>query len=198
MLGVSCDWWEVANRRAPIGARFSFDAGRFARNVKMGLEAELWRLCEDGLKAVGYELVELEYVREAAGRVLRVFIDHLDRAESPAGPSEPVGSTITHRDCEQASRHLGAVLDVEDPIGTPYRLEVSSPGVRRPLRKEKDFARFSGQTAQVQLREPMEGRRNFTGRLVSACAGVVRLEVGGVVVELPLDRIRKACLEVEL
>jgi ribosome maturation factor RimP len=158
------------------------------------LEAKLEQLCEDSLKAVGYELVELEYLRDGHGWVLRVYIDH---PEGGAPSNGTVGSSITHQDCERASRHLSAVLDVEDPIDTAYRLEVSSPGVRRPLRKESDFVRFSGKVAKVQLTSAAQGRKNFTGKVVSARDGVVSLEVDGAVLELPLAQIKKARLEVE-
>ena len=145
---------------------------------------------------MGYELVDLEYVREQQGWVLRIFIDHPVTDDGDAGDAP--GSRITHEDCERASRHLGTVLDVEDPIDIAYRLELSSPGVRRPLRKERDFVRFAGRLARVQLSEPLDGRRNFTGRLRDAADGVVHLEVEGVVFRLPLERVRKAHLEVEL
>jgi len=172
----------------------------------MSLEAEkleelrtrLRQLCEDGLSAVGYELVEMEYVRDGQGWVLRLYIDHPPDEEEAGKEDSVVGSTITHQDCERASRHLGTVLDVEDPIDARYRLEVSSPGVRRPVRKARDFARFSGRTVRVQLRQPLDGRRNFKGRILSATEAAVDLDVSGVVVQLPLEGIRKANLEVEL
>jgi ribosome maturation factor RimP len=160
------------------------------------LRERLIALCERSLAAVGYEPVEVEYVREQQGWVLRVYIDHPPSETSNTGGE--VGSRITHEDCERASRHLGTVLDVEDPIDMAYRLEVSSPGVRRPLRKERDFARFTGRVARVQLNRALDGRRNFTGRLLSASDGMVDMEVDGAVVRLPLDRVRKAHLEVEL
>jgi ribosome maturation factor RimP len=158
------------------------------------LKQRLFQLCEGGLSALGYELVELEYLRDPQGWVLRVYIDH---PHEPT-PGDAPRSTITHDDCEQASRHLGTVLDVEDPIDTPYRLEVSSPGVRRPLRRSRDFARFAGLVVRVQLSQPLDGRKNFTGRILTASDDVVDLEVDGRAVQLPLERIRKAHLEVEL
>jgi ribosome maturation factor RimP len=157
---------------------------------------KLWRLCEEGLTALGYDLVELEFGREGKDLVLRVFIDHqVPSTEVALGPAR---STINHLDCEKVSRHLGPVLDVEDPIDTQYRLEVSSPGIRRPLRKERDFARFAGQLAKIQLQKQEGGRKNYTGRLVSADGGVVTIEVDGQPLRLPLESIRKARLEVEL
>jgi ribosome maturation factor RimP len=156
----------------------------------------LMQLCETSLKSVGYELVELEYQLEPGGWVLRVYIDH------PIPDSEPEASTnahaITHRDCEIASRQLSTMLDVEDPIETSYRLEVSSPGVQRPLRREQDFVRFSGQMVRIQMNQPVSGRKNFKGLLQSAADGNVTVEVDGERFQLPIAGIRKARLEVEL
>jgi ribosome maturation factor RimP len=167
-------------------------------HVGMQTETEhLIHLCEASLKAVGYELVELEYQLEPGGWVLRIFIDHpatlLDSDSSPGS-----NGAITHRDCEIASRQLSTMLDVEDPIETSYRLEVSSPGVRRPLRKEQDFVRFSGQMVRIQMNQPVSGRKNFKGLLRSAADGNVTVEVDGERYELPIAGIRKARLEVEL
>ena len=159
------------------------------------LRNRLGQLCEDGLPAVGYELVDTEYLRDGQGWVLRVYIDHPH--DSSSG-DESDGSRITHKDCARASRHLGTVLDVEDLIDVSYRLELSSPGVRRPLRKARDFARFAGNVARIQLQQSLEGRKNFTGRIVSASEDVVTLEVDGRAVHLPLNSIRRAHLEVEL
>jgi ribosome maturation factor RimP len=158
--------------------------------------ARLQQICESSLSAVGYELVEMEYVREGSGWVLRVYIDH--PCQSIATPSEErVTSAISLSDCELASRQLGTTLDVEDVIENAYRLEVSSPGVERPLRKERDFARFIGRAAKVQLGEPLDGRRNFSGRISSAEGGVVGLQVGDRVFQLPIQTIHRAHLEVE-
>lgn len=158
--------------------------------------ARLQEICDTGLAAVGYELVEMEYVRDPSGWVLRIYIDH-----PYDGRTEPVdalpASQISHTDCELASRHLGTVLDVEDIIPSPYRLEVSSPGVPRPLRRERDFVRFVGRRVRVELREGQgeSGRKNFAGLLRSAEAGLVGVEVEGQLFQLPLGGIRRARLE---
>lgn len=146
-------------------------------------------ICERALQVVGYELVDLEYVRDQSGWVLRVFIDH------PGGP-EP-GRGITHEDCSRASQQLGTLLDVEDPIEGAYRLEVSSPGVRRRVRKKRDFERFVGRALRVEMHELVEGRRNFSGRLVAVADGVVTVDVGERVFALPLSAMRRAQLEEE-
>lgn len=177
--------------------------------------ARLEQLCERSLEAIGFELVELEYLRDGAGWVLRVYIDHPPASEeqeslpapgagepeaggvaAPAGM--PPGSKITHEDCQAASRHLGDVLDVEDLIPNAYRLEISSPGIRRPLRKERDFRRYIGFAVRIQMHQPHEGRKNFVGQLRTAQDGVAGVEVDGRLYELPLDGIRRARLEVDL
>jgi ribosome maturation factor RimP len=158
--------------------------------------ARLGEICESSLAAVGYELVDLEYVHDQAGWVLRVYIDHpYDGSPDPVDASPT--SRIAHADCELASRHLGTVLDVEDLIPTAYRLEVSSPGVPRPLRKQRDFARFVGRVVRVELREAHGegGRKRFVGQLRSAEGGTIGVDVDGQLHELPIDAIRRARLE---
>ena len=157
--------------------------------------ARLQEICESSLAAVGYELVDLEYVHDQAGWVLRVYIDHpYDGGPEPADALP--ASRIVHADCELVSRHLGTVLDVEDLIPTAYRLEVSSPGVPRPLRKGRDFARFVGRRVRVELREAREGgRKRFVGQLRSAEGGMISVEVDGRLCELPIEGIRRARLE---
>jgi ribosome maturation factor RimP len=118
---------------------------------------KLMHIAEAVCSGAGYELVDLRFVREQGGWVLRVFIDRME--------GRPDG--IGFEDCERVSRELGAVLDVEDLIAQAYRLEVSSPGVDRPLRTADHFRRFTGRTARVTLREGLGGRRNFKGAIVA-------------------------------
>lgn len=137
---------------------------------------DLQGLLENTLAGLGYELVELE--RSAKGALLRVFID------KPGG--------INVEDCAQVSNHLSRLFAVEN---VSYdRLEVSSPGLDRPLRKAEDFARFAGQKARLKLRVPLEGQRNFVGVLRDAEAGKVGLEVDGRVLSLDLGNVDKARL----
>lgn len=170
-----------------------------AKAVEIG---ELIPLCERSLAAVGLELCELEYTRDQGGWVLRVFIDRpagdAETTPAPALKGAPPPSTITHADCELASRQLGAALDVEDLIPNAYRLEVSSPGVRRPLRRERDFARFVGHTVRVQMEAPIDGRKNFVGLLRSVGEGQLGVEVDGHLFQLPLTGVKRARLEVAL
>jgi ribosome maturation factor RimP len=103
---------------------------------------------------------------------------------------------IGFEDCEKLSRELSAILDVEDPIVDKYNLEVSSPGVERPLRTAEHFRRFIGQEAKVSLRAGLEGRRKFTGRLVQVGEGgdTFTIEVDGSNFDLPLADLSSAKL----
>lgn len=137
---------------------------------------DLQGFLESTLTGLGYELVELE--RSTKGGLLRVFID------KPGG--------IHVDDCALVSNHLSRWLAVEN-VGYE-RLEVSSPGLDRPLRTAKDFARFSGQKAKLKLRVPLAGQRNFVGVLRDAEAGKVGLEVDGQLLSLDLGNVDKARL----
>ena len=147
----------------------------------------LEEVCERTLAALGYDLVAVEFQREPSGWVLRVFLDNLSGA---AG--------VSIDDCTRASRDLSAALDVADLIQQHYSLEVSSPGLERPLVKEKDFQRFAGRRARVRMRSPIGGRRNFAGTLRGAEGGRISIECEGQSWQLPLAEVAKANLEVEL
>jgi ribosome maturation factor RimP len=136
---------------------------------------------EPAVTGMGYELVDVQ--ASNGGRLLRLFVD------KPGG--------VTLDDCAAISRHLSRVLAVE---GIDYeRLEVSSPGLDRPLRKERDFVRFAGQKAEVRMRTPdASGRRKFAGVLRGAEAGLVSMELEGQVVTLALDDVDRAKLIPEL
>jgi ribosome maturation factor RimP len=158
----------------------------------------LWRLVEPQIQEAGLDLIELHWNREGEGWVLRVFIDRPEPPHLP-GTSEPPADVVprlavSHEDCERVSRDLSAALDVADVIHHTYRLEVSSPGIDRPLRREQDFRRFSGQQARIRCSEPSEGRRNFSGILRGAQDGQVEIECEGRAYRLPLTSIARANL----
>jgi ribosome maturation factor RimP len=159
---------------------------------------ELWRLLEPPIQGAGLELVELQWNREVEGWVLRVFID---RPEGPRVPgSDDTNASVfgamlvSHEDCERVSHDLSATLDVADCIHHTYRLEVSSPGIDRPLRRQSDFARFAGQKARIRTLDPVEGRRNFSGVLVGAKDGQVQIDCDGRSYQLPLTAVVRANL----
>jgi ribosome maturation factor RimP len=142
----------------------------------------------------GLELFDLQLRREAAGWVLRVTID---RPESSQGAEESVGI----EDCQRVSRDFSALLDVEDDLTSGitggYTLEVSSPGLDRPLRGERDYRRFIGRLAKVVTEAPVNGQSHFTGRLTGIETGDLLLTEGRRVHRIPLDRIKRARLDVE-
>jgi ribosome maturation factor RimP len=132
------------------------------------------------VEGLGYELWELEYSPGRGNGLLRLYID------AAAG--------ITLDDCEQVSRAVSEVLDAEDPIPGQYTLEVSSPGLERPLRTAGHFARFVGETVYVETVQAIEGRRRFKGALAASGAETIEMDVDGRRWTLPLSGIRKAHL----
>lgn len=138
---------------------------------------DLRGVLEPSVVGLGYELVDLELSNR--GRLIRLFID------------KPNGITVD--DCVLVSNHVGRLLAVEMDFDYD-RLEVSSPGLDRPLRKEDDFRRFEGETAQVKLRVPMNGRKNFAGVLRGVDGGVLSLEVDGTMLAIDLANLDKARL----
>ncbi|WP_376696982.1 ribosome maturation factor RimP [Wenzhouxiangella sp. EGI_FJ10305] len=141
------------------------------------LESLLAPLVED----LGYEFVGIEYQSNPKNRLIRLYIDQPD-----------VGIGI--EDCERVSREVSALLDVEDPVSGQYTLEVSSPGIERPLFTGAHFARFTGEMARVMMAIPIEGRRKFKGVIVSADDEQVVLEVDGEQHTLTVADIQRANL----
>ncbi|MQY51082.1 ribosome maturation factor RimP [Rhodocyclus tenuis] len=140
---------------------------------------DLHSLIERTITGLGYELVDLE--QSPRGRVLRIFIDHAQKAGG-----------VGIDDCVLVSNQLSRVLAVEN---FDYdRLEVSSPGLDRPLTKAADFERFAGSEVQLKLRLPMAGRRNFNGVLLGMLDGKVRVQVGADELTFELDNVDKARL----
>jgi ribosome maturation factor RimP len=129
--------------------------------------------------------------RESIGWVVRVFIDK----PGPAGtPEDSVGI----EDCATVSRELSAILDVEDPLDRAYTLEVSSPGLDRPLRGEADFRRFAGRRAKIVVDPAVDGQKHFAGRIEGVEAGDVLFEAEGRKPHrIPLSAITRARLDVE-
>lgn len=140
---------------------------------------DIGALLESTLTGLGYELVDLELVAHGRSKLLRLFID------------KPGGVNID--DCTYVSNHVSRLLAVE--LDYDYsRLEVSSPGLDRPLRKEADFIRFAGERAKIKLRIPLDGSRKFSGKLVGVENGAVKLDVEGTVISVPLENVDKARL----
>ena len=145
------------------------------------IEKSVLKIVEPVVVAEGLDLVDVEFRREKPGWILRLYIDRED------------GVTID--DCSQISKQVSLLIDVNDLIVHPYTLEVSSPGLNRPLKKEEDFIKFKGKMVKVILSDSMDGQRNYRGKLLGLGEGVVRVDVGGKVVSLPFNKIAKANLE---
>jgi ribosome maturation factor RimP len=144
------------------------------------LRERLLTLVEPLVARLGYELVDLEYGAGRGHATLKVFID------AAAG--------VSLDDCERISREISALLDVEDPIPGPYTLEVSSPGFDRVLRTPEHFGRFVGERVFVELKEPREGRRRYTGQLLAVDQGGIALAVDQQRVAVTFAEIGKARL----
>ena len=139
----------------------------------------------------GLEVWDLQSRREATGHVVRVVIDR-------PGPAATPEESVSIKDCEQVNREISAILDVEDPLPFSYTLEVSSPGLDRPLRDAGDYRRFAGRLAKVVVREAVDNQKAFEGRLRGVEGDDVLLESGkGRMHRLPLRLITRGRLEVE-
>jgi len=149
------------------------------------IQEEIAKIAERVASSEGIELVEVECKGNTGSRFVRVFID------KPGG--------VNHTDCELISRQVGTILDVEEVVSGRYTLEVSSPGLDRKLLKESDYERFSGKKVQIKLQQPVDGHRQFTGRLRDCERGEVAVELAGKdVVRFPFSSVQSARLVVEL
>lgn len=143
------------------------------------------RICRPVVEAAGFDLVLVEWASDRGRRILRLYIDQ-----------EEAGVTV--EDCARVSRRLGPALDVEDVAAGAYDLEVSTPGLERPLARERDYRRFRGATARVRLREPLpSGRRRLTGVIQRVADGEVAFGVDGETIPVPLTAIARANLVYE-
>lgn len=141
--------------------------------------------------AYGLEVFDLTYGREGGRNVLRVVLDR-------PGPSATAEDSVSLEHCQKVSEELSAVLDVEDVVPAEYTLEVSSPGLDRPLRSRDDYQRFTGRLAKIVTAEPVARQTAFAGHLRGVDGDDVLFEnQGGKLIRLPLGLIRRARLEVE-
>lgn len=160
--------------------------------------ARIRGVAERVARSYGLEIFDVQLRRESIGMVLRVIIDRPDRGV-PETPEDAVGI----EECQRVSQDLSALLDVEEEslgesaLGGHYTLEVSSPGLDRPLRHEADYRRFVGRLAKVVTSEPLEGQSAFAGRLAGVEDGRLLLQEGRRTHRLPLAQIKRAQLAVE-
>jgi ribosome maturation factor RimP len=155
------------------------------RGTSISVTARLQALAEDTLPTLGLELVHLTYRREGKDWVLRLMIDR--------------EGGVSMDDCAAASNQMGALLEVEDIIPHTYNLEVTSPGLNRPLFTADDYRRFAGHKVQIHTHRPVQGRRRFSGSLETCCDDIVTLCLPeGGTVSLPLTDIADGRLELDL
>jgi ribosome maturation factor RimP len=133
------------------------------------------------LSEEGMELVDIEYRRESKGWVLRLYLDK--------------EGGVTLDDCTRVSQEVGRSLDIEDLLQNPYTLEVSSPGLTRPLKTEKDFMKYRHRLIRIKTVKPIENRRQFKGRLLGVSENRIEIEIDGVIFQIPLSNVAKANLE---
>lgn len=153
------------------------------------VEALVTELARPAVAAIGLELVDVQFVKEGGRCYLRLYVDK--------------EGGVNLDDCAAASRAVDALLDETDPISTPYSLEVSSPGIERPLKQDADFTRFAGQLVRVTTFAPIDGRRSFVGELLGMADGLVQIRVKGEgkapvqEMAIPRAQVAKANLHVE-
>lgn len=161
--------------------------------------ARVRRAAERVARSYGLDVFDVQLRRESIGAVLRVIIDRRD----PGRPTTPEEDSIGIEDCQRVSQDLSALLDVEEDeldepiLGRAYTLEVSSPGLDRPLRHEADYRRFTGRLAKLVTLGPLDGQSAFSGRLAGVDGGSVLLEEGRRTHRVPVAQIKRAQLVVE-
>ena len=166
--------------------RFRIRHTRFhGRNVTDKAD-EIAALLSPTVESLGLELLGIEYLPAPGGATVRLYID-VPQAESEA-------RYVGIEDCEAVSREVSAQLDVEDPISANYTLEVSSPGIDRPLFGAAQFARFVGQSAKVTLKLPQDGRRRLQGEILRVDGSTIAFAVDGATLEVDAANIEKAKL----
>jgi len=168
----------------------------FRQMSRNPLHTKLINIIEPVLQGAGFELVDVRFILEQGGWVLRVQVD-IPLSEV-TDLSEVPSDRVDLEDCENISRELSAVLDVEDPIQQAYQLEVSSPGIDRPLRTAAHFTHFKGSEAKIQLAVPLHTesgeRRNFKGKLKGVIDDKVEIDVDGHTFQLAIADIDSAKL----
>ncbi|MCW5589232.1 MAG: ribosome maturation factor RimP [Legionellales bacterium] len=145
-----------------------------------GIATNIAAMIESTVSAEGFELLGCEYMPRGRQSLLRLYID------------KDTGITID--DCEKVSRRVSALLDVEDPIHGEYLLEVSSPGIEKPLFKLAHYAKHQGQSVKIRLHVPLAGNRHVTGKIVRVNDNAVTLNVNDEEIQIPFDNISKGKL----
>lgn len=153
---------------------------RQARANEQKVVKQIWSLAGPLCESEGLELIQVEYQRESAGRILRLYVD------------KPDGIKLD--DCVGVSRQMSDILDVNLEGVGPYSLEVTSPGPERPLAKKEDFDKFKGKRAKIKIYQTLNGRKNFTGVLLGISGDEVSLQIDGQIITFAYADISKARL----
>jgi ribosome maturation factor RimP len=141
-------------------------------------QTHLWELFEPVVNGMGFDLIEIEHFPNPKHGVLRLYIDK--------------EGGVTVDDCSAVSHQISALIDVEEPIRGKFNLEISSPGLDRPLRRLQDFQRFTGSMVKLKTMMPLDGQRNFKGRMLEVNEEVLVLETDTEEISLPMNAIEKA------
>lgn len=143
--------------------------------MKKNIPQMITELAAPVVEGLNFELVEVEFLKEGANWYLRIYID------------KPGGITID--DCQAVSEQMSDILDKKDPIDQSYYLEVSSPGLERPLKSEKDFAKYKGELVEVKLFQPVDGKKIFEGELMGLIDDKIVINLAGSNVEYDKDKV---------
>lgn len=147
------------------------------------VENHLTQLTQPSIEAMGFELIGVEYIRAGNNSIVRFYIDHAD------------GIEVDH--CAEVSRQISSILDVDDPIQSHYSLEVSSPGIERPLFTLAHYLNFIGEKVQVKLRMPMNGLFKLVGKIVAVESSLITFDVADKLITVSIDNIRQANIMVD-
>jgi len=157
------------------------EKGKLQKNdLQTDTIALIWELAEPVCIVEGLELIHVEYQRETSGRILRLYID------KPGG--------ITLEDCSSLSSQLGDLLDLKFETDDAYTLEISSPGLKRPVSRLSDFKKFEGEVAKIKMAQPINGQKNFTGVLSGIVDSDIRIKTEKDIISIPFQDIIKARL----
>jgi ribosome maturation factor RimP len=155
--------------------------GRYCQLSDPEIVRQTWELLESEIDELGFELIEVEYGQFETGLTLRLYID------------KDQGVTVDN--CAEVSRLVSAILDQHDVGNDQYFLEVSSPGIDRPIRKPEDFVRFSGEPVKVKTVAPVGGRKRFKGTLTGFEDGMISVEISGERISIHIENIKMAQLD---
>ncbi len=172
----------MTNTRPPARAKQAQSGDSSLVELRARVEAQIAAMAEPILAGMGYELVRVQLAGSQGGLTLQVMAERQDKR------------AMRVEDCRAITHALDSPLDTADIIPSAYALEVSSPGIDRPLTRAKDYSDWAGFEAQITLREPLAGRKNLRGKLQGVTAGIVRLAVESGITEVPLELIAKAQL----